>query len=340
LYAPLPFYTRRDNFFFQGSADLRYRTLTTSGNPETIGTYVPAVRFTAEYIRANPTTGDERGGGRIQFLWESDERGTRLNRLRLSEAYGFYRFLFPGVSATVRAGQFVLPFGLIAVYDTPLQPIQPLYERALGLRLDVGVMLEGDYGPYHYAASLTRGTGPNRQDEDSSGVLTFRLSRVIFAQIGKWRFGELQVGGSLLSGRLPVTDFSTELPPSGFTGANTADAYIKKTRFAADAIYTYGPFLGRGEIIFGSDDDEPVWGYFTEGNYTFIPRWTAVAYGRRWNFPQKPERAQTFGIGLNYNPAKDWVIRSLFEYEEQIPAGTDINRSVIRRFTIQTRVNF
>ncbi|GAB4466291.1 MAG: hypothetical protein OHK0029_37520 [Armatimonadaceae bacterium] len=340
LFAPLPFYERRNNYFFAGAADLRYRTLTSSGEDETIGSYVSAARFTGEYIRANPSTGDERGGVRLQFLLESDNRGTRLNRLRMSEAYVFYRFLFPGVSATIRAGQFVLPFGLIAVYDTPLQPIQPLYERALGLRVDTGLMLEGDYGPYHYAASITRGVGPNKQDEDSMGVLAFRLSRVLPAQLGNFRFGQLQLSGSLLSGRLPVTGFSTELPPSGFTGASVAAEYVKKTRFAADAIYEYGPFLGRGEIVFGSDDQEPVWGYFAEGNYQVVSRLTAVAFARRWNFPVRPERAQAYGVGLNYTFGKELVLRSLFEYEEQIPADGSLDRTVIRRFTLQTRLNF
>lgn len=340
LFAPLPFYEKKDNFFFAMNADLRYRTLSASGDKETIGTYISAARFTGDYIKANPKTGDERGGARLQLLWESDERGTRMDKVRVSEAYGFYRFLFPGVSASFRAGQFVLPFGLMAIYDTPLQPIQPLYEKSLGLRVDTGIMLEGDYNVYHYAASLTRGVGPNKGDEDETAVLTFRLSRVLPANIWGRRLGQFQVGGSLLSGRLPVTGFSTELPPSGQSGARTSNQYVKKTRFAADGEWVYGNFYGRGEIVFGSDDQDSVWGYFAEGNYRFARGFSAVAFGKRWNFPDKPERAQTFGVGLNYDLTKRLTIRSLAEYEEQIPADASISKTVVRRFTIQTRLDF
>lgn len=341
LFEPLPFYERKDNFFFDGAADIRYRTVSASGEKETVGTYVSAVRFTGDFIRANPSTGDERGGARLQLLLESDNRGTRLNRVRTSEAYVFYRFNFPGVSANFRVGQFVLPFGLLAVYDTPMQPIQPLYEKSLGLRVDTGTMLEGDYDVYHYAIALTRGVGPNKNDEDRTGVITFRLSRNVRLPAFKGRpLGRVQVGGSLLSGRLPVTGFSTELPPSGFSGSRGAQQYIKKTRFAGDAIYEVGRFTGRGEIVFGADDQEPVWGYFAEGNYQVATRLSLVGFGRRWNFPQKPERAVTFGGGVNYNLGNDLMIRSLFEYEEQIPEDASLRRSIIRRFTVQTRLNF
>jgi hypothetical protein len=92
LFRALPYYTRRDNYFYAGAVDLRYRTLTTSRTQQTIGTYIAASRFTFDYIRANPATGDERGGARAQLLLEADKQGTRLNRIRLSELYGFYRF--------------------------------------------------------------------------------------------------------------------------------------------------------------------------------------------------------------------------------------------------------
>lgn len=337
LFAPLPFYTNRDNYFFAGAADLRYRTLTSSQTHQTIGTYIAATRFTGDYIRANPRTGDERGGVRLQILLESDNQGTRLDRVRPSEAYGFYRFLFPGVSANLRAGQFVLPFGLIAVWDTPLQPIQPLYEKALGLRVDTGFMLEGDYGPYHYAGSVTTGSGPNRTDVDWSRVLAFRLERTFPTSLGQF-----QLGGSLLSGRTPRTAFNTLLPASGYTRAGKQDM-VSRTRFAADGQYLFGPVTARGEIIFGSDEQDAVWGYFAEGELAVTNRLRPVAFVRRWNFPQKPEGATTLAAGLFYDvPYQRYLftIRTLFEYERNTPLPAGTPAEVIRRLTVQTRLNF
>lgn len=342
LFAPIPLYPRRDNYYFAGNADLRYRTRTTNeANSETIGSYVSAMRFTGDYVRANPQTGDERGGARFQVLLENDNQGTALNRLRASEVYAYYRFLFPGVSASLRGGQFVLPFGLMAVYDTPLQPIQPLYEKSIGLRVDTGIMLEGDYGLYHYAASVTTGAGPNRVDPDGNRVICARLERTFVTE----RLGRFQVGGSLMSGRLPITAFDTELPPSGF---NRQGAYIDKSRFAGDGQYFYGRLVARGEIVFGGDGPNPVYGYFAEGNYQLgNTRATAVAFVRRWNFPIRPQSASTLGIGMNYNLGGGFILRGLFEYNRDVPAGgtadapqTGPNPLIVRRFTLQTRLNF
>jgi hypothetical protein len=342
LFAPIPVYPRKNNYYFAGAADLRYRTRTTNeDNSETIGSYIASTRFTGDYVRANPLTGDERGGARLQLLLESDDRGTRLNKLRISEVYAYYRFLFPGVSASLRGGQFVLPFGLAAVYDTPLQPIQPLYEKSVGLRVDTGVMLEGDYGPYHYAGSITTGAGPNRSDPDSRSVLCFRLERTFETR----RLGQFQVAGSMLTGRLPVTDFDTELPASGYS---TASSFVDKTRFAADGQYFYGPVVARGEIVFGGDGEEAVWGYFAEGNYHFPrTRATAVAFVRRWNFPMREQNVSTLGAGFNYDLGGGFTIRSLFEFERDVPppgaAGepqSGPNPRIVKRLTIQTRLNF
>jgi hypothetical protein len=332
LFEPLPYYTRRDNYFFAGAADLRYRTVRVSDDDDATGTYLPAIRLTGEYIRANPKTGDERGGVRVQILLENDNRDSQLNAVRFSEVYGFYRFLFPGVSANVRVGQFVLPFGLIAIYDTPLQPVQPLYEKSLGLRVDRGVMLEGDWGVYHYAGSITTGAGPNRPDLDNTWVYTFRLDRTFPTRLGRF-----QVGGSAMSGRGPVTSFGTELPPSG---QSRAREYVDRTRFAADGVYLRGRILARGELVFGADDQEQVWGYFGEINYRYRDRLTLVGFTRRWNFPEKPERVHTFAAGVNYDLGRGFIVRSLFEYERDVPSASALTPVTTRRFTIQTLLNF
>jgi hypothetical protein len=294
------------------------------------------MRFTGDYIRANPKTGDERGGVRFQLVVEDDQQGTALNRVRASEAYGFYRFLFPGVSANVRVGQFVLPFGLLAVYDTPLQPIQPLYELSLGLRVDTGVMIEGEYGKfYHYAGSITTGAGPDRRDINNNQVITFRLDRTFPTRLGRF-----QVGGSLLTGYAPITNFDTHLDPSGFSGAGNATDVVKKTRFAGDGVYHNGPFVGRGEIVFGSDDQNPVWGYFLEGNLRVLPHTTLVAYGKRWNFPNPPEHASTAGLGANFTIFRGFTVQTLFEYERDVPDDGLQNQIIKRRLTVQTLVKF
>ena len=106
-----------DNFGFRLEGDFRYRSVT--GQGERSGTYISAGRLTGDWVRANPNNRDERGGVRLQALLETNQRGTGIEAVRLSEAYGYYTFLSGGVSARARVGQFVIPFGLLAVYSTP-----------------------------------------------------------------------------------------------------------------------------------------------------------------------------------------------------------------------------
>ncbi|WP_309685974.1 hypothetical protein [Armatimonas sp.] len=332
LIGPKPFYRSPETWLFGGALDWRFR----NGSKDTRGGYIASGRYTLDYIRANPKDGDERGGVRLQVVSESEgPRGTALNRVRASEAYIFYRFLLPGVDATVRAGQFVIPFGLAAVYDTPLQPIQSLYEKSLGLRIDTGAMLEGSYGSYRYYVAATTGSGPNRSDFDGNKVVVMRLESMFRTQAES---GRLQLGGSILTGRGPLTTFDTQLPASG---TSSARQFIDKTRMAADVIYKLEKLQARGEIVFGADGQNPVWGYFGEGNLAIARHITAVGLIRSWKFGDKPQSATALGAGANYQFNRGITLRALYEYERDVPSKAAGGKATIeQRFTLQTRLNF
>ena len=316
-----------ETLVYSGAADLRYR----SADQETRGSYLAATRLQADWERAG-LTGGFRGGARVQLLLETDGLGTRADRLRASEVYGFYDFALQGVSARVKVGQFVLPFGLLAVYDWPLQPLQPLYEKALGLRVDTGIQLVGEYGPFRYAGSITTGVGPNRSDFDANKVVTFRLARTVFTP-----FGPFEVGGSLMTGRGPVTTIDTELPASGTSGARR---FVDKTRFAADGVYVFKPLTLRGEFVFGGDDEDAVWGYFAEADYEVTSRLSLIAFRRLCNFAQKPMSASSTGLGADYHFGNGLRVRALFEYQRDVPLPAGTSPLVVKRFTLQTRINF
>jgi len=64
-----------------------------------------------------------------------------------------------------------------------------------------------------------------------------------------------------------------------------------------------------------------------------------VVYSRTWNFPVHPQQYSSSGLGLNYHFMPGVVLRGLYEYESDTPL--DGSRSfVVRRFTLQTRLNF
>jgi hypothetical protein len=169
-------------------------------------------------------------------------------------------------------------------------------------------MLEGRYGDFRYAGSITAGTGPNRIEFDDNAVFAFRLARSVTLP----KIGPAEIGGSLLSGKLPRTNSNTLLYPSGTVETQSV---IKTTRFAVDGQLFRDPWTFRGEIVFGGNDNEPVYGYFAEANYRIQRDLSAVVYSRRWDFENDPSRATSIGVGGQYSPPLrigsqfQWVIR-------------------------------
>jgi hypothetical protein len=318
----------RDTVIFRGAADLRARET----DKEADSSYLAAARLTTDWVRRDVVSGRTQGGARVQFYLENEgPRSTGARRLRPSEVYGTYEFRLPGVSATLKAGQFALPFGLTAGHD-PLQIIQPLYENSLGLRVDMGVMLEGEYEPYRYAVALTTGAGPNRGDHDSNKMVTFRLERTLPTP-----YGRFTLGGSLLSGRGPLTTVDAQLPASG---TSRVRQFVNKTRFGADGQYEWNRLAARGEIVFGGDDEDPAWGYFAEGNFHATPRLTLVAMRRLWVFSDSIQIASSTGLGANYHFGDNFTLRALYEFQRDVPFPAGTAPRVAKRLTLQTRLNF
>jgi len=326
LFRPVPVYPRSRTVLAEAVLDVRSRPIGES--PRAL--LVPAGRLTLDGIVANPRDGDERGGFRIQWVGDpSSPRADRPDHVRLSEAYAFYKLLFLGASATIRAGQFVLPFGLAAVYDTTLQPFETLAGKSVGLRVDSGAMVEGDYGPFHYAGALTSGRGPNHVDDDGRPVLSARLERHFLTQSGR-----IQIGGSMLSGRLPETTPVTFLPVSGIAPGTPR---IDKTRFSADVQYAVGQLVARGEIVFGADVDRPVFGYFGEARWNVAPRVQGVAGVKRWDYRVRPESSHVAAVGVDFVASPGLIVRALFERERS--DGPVAGDPVFdHRLTVQTRI--
>lgn len=318
----------RDTFTVRGAADLRVRETDKEGDRS----YIAATRLTSDWIRRGGKT-----GARAQFYLENQgERDTNGgSRLRASELWVSREIRLPALAEPARltVGQFPIPFGLTALYD-PLQPIQPLYEKALGVRVDTGVRLDGDYGVYRYSVAATTGAGPLlRTGYRAGGAVTFRLERTVETELGRF-----VVGGSLLSGRLPVTGANSQLPASGTV--ENRYSLVNKTRFAADGQYLFGPVVLRGEVMFGGDGPNAAWGYFAEGNYRAADRLTLVAMRRLWNFADSIQVASSTGLGANYDVGRGLTVRALYEFQRDVdlPAGTAPR--VAKRLTLQTRLNF
>lgn len=330
-----------NSWLIDGVIDQRYRTATTGRTDQT---YTQAVELDAQ--RPIMVKGLSQGVVFIQGILESppDQYPPANTMARLGESYISYRL--PILQQTdsvvnVKIGQFPIALGLTPVYDSHLQIMQSLYDEAVGVRIDPGVAVEGQFqGLLNYEAALTTGVGPDRTDPNNTPIVSFRLGRLFSTD-----FGTVNIGGSMLSGTLPVTQvdpvtgFAPTLPESGY--ASAPYGYVNKTRIAGDAQWNYLNYTMRGEAMTGADNDTSVYGYFWEGEWRFAPGFSAVAARKYWNFGASNNQTQDNAIGLNISYGNNFAIRGLYEEQLNEPVDWPENQSHIRHvFTIQALARF
>ena len=115
----------------------------------------------------------------VQIIGETSPNAHGGRDAQIGEAYIQYRLplgLDSGDAASLKVGQFQVPFGLLATYDPHLRLMQPLYSQALGIRLDSGATVSGSfYGQLTYDFTITGGGGPNHLTfPEPPGRLPFR----------------------------------------------------------------------------------------------------------------------------------------------------------------------
>lgn len=170
----------------------------------------------------------------------------------------------------LRFGQAVIPFGLLADYDTHAQIVQTQYARTLGLRLDPGIGIQGDLHKTAYALWVSNGTGPYLMDNNRNKVVTARIAP-------KFLLGnaEMTWGLSGLAGVLPY--WPVDSMAFQMWGAWH---YQMKYRAALDNTTDWGPATIRLEAVAGRDSTfagPMVYGYYGELRYAFVDWLEALA---------------------------------------------------------------
>ena len=306
-----------DVLLISGAVDVRTRTSDTGRRG---GVFVNA----AELDFQHPITrkGSSRGNVFLQVLSEDPPDVPHGQDIQVGEAYVLYKLPVDSdfnSTAYLKAGQFQVPFGLLAVYDPHLLILQPLYAQSLGERTDFGLALSGRlYGYLNYDFSVTTGTGPNHIDVNPNRVVSFRLGRTFTT-----RNGVVNVGGSLLQGRLPNTDltadhpFAVELPPSGRVRADRG--FVSKSRIAGDGSYGFKRTTARGEVVAGADGDQRVLGYYAEADYRFTGRTSAALSRSLFVYPTGNSSATRESLGLTYASSSNLTFRALYQYLRDVP---------------------
>lgn len=158
--------------------------------------------------------------------------------------YGNAYAIFPlGIGKpNLKIGQQVVPFGLLADYDTHGQIFQTTYALALGERIDAGVSAFGILGPLDWWYMVSNGRGPNVMDQDENKVQTARLAIGLENATADMRFGL-----SLLRGVLP--NFSED-PLKDMMAE--PDTFLLKNRIGFDFDLAPTFLTVRAELIGGN----------------------------------------------------------------------------------------
>jgi hypothetical protein len=217
---------------------------------------------------------------------------------------------------SLKVGQAVVPFGLLADYDVHAQIIQTPYARTIGLRLDPGAGFEGVLGPTAYSFWVSNGNGPDAMDQDNDKVITARIApRFLFGN------SELAVGLSSLVGNLPSWPLESLGQMAGGPRSHT-----KKYRLGLDNTTDWGPLTIRLEAVVGKDSSlsQPlVSSGFAEVRYA-LTGWLepVVKYDE---YRPAAGRYRSIGAGVNFYPpgVSVFQLQTLFEKSWLVAGGTN-----------------
>lgn len=237
----------------------------------------------------------------------SDEKGDRLiaigqfdadhNFEKIRPYQTYLQYKGPLGKWNLRAGHYILPFGLLSDYDTErllLKTIEPL---SLGMKLDTGVELLGFWGDFDYAVSLSQGVGRNRFTEvDDDKLLTARIG---------WQGEDINVGLSGLIGEV-LTEKDSEIRQD--LGLNRF--YAK--RLGIDVTKHVERLTLRAELSGGEDNKRSVGGGIVKADYAFTPK---LELNLKYAYWQRDGSRNFSGAGFSYELFKGLFLRIADEYE-------------------------
>lgn len=258
----------------------------------------------------------------------TDMRG-RGRQMHFSNYYGVWNF---GLNKPkLQFGQFVIPFGTLAEYDTHPLVLQTMYARTLGVRIDQGLALVGYRGETDYWLSLTSGDGRGRTN--GSYAANLRLARDYERGDDAYR-----VGLSLLHGKQMPVFHPDALPVPHDMGMDEHMMLSRadKTRVALDLDWLRGVDNIRAELVAGWDNGDFVHGQWLSYNHPFSYDTDLTLQAEHW----RQRNGKVYGLGLALHHRLDELsgLRAVFEprwAQSDLEPGDSI-----RLFTIQYYKNW
>ncbi len=204
----------------------------------------------------------------------------------------------------VKIGQFVVPFGTLAEFDTHSLLLQTPYARTLGIRIDRGASLEGFRGDWDYWLSLTSGNGRAPHDSGYAAVLRLAHDRELGDDF-------VRTGFSYLEGKNMPTFPTSPMPmPMGMDSMVT---FADKRRLAVDVDWLHGIDNVRAELVVGTDGGDRVDGQWLYYNHPFSFDTSLSVQADRW----RQRDGTTYGGGIELRHRLDDYSGLGFSYEHR-----------------------
>ena len=237
----------------------------------------------------------------------SDEKGDRLivlgqvemehNFEEIKPYLNYLQYKGPLGKWNIRAGHYILPFGLLSDYDTERLVLQTLEPLSLGIKLDTGIEFLGYMRDFDYAVSVSQGVGRNRlNDVDNDKLVTLRIG---------WQGEEINIGLSGLVGKVLIEEDSTIRKEIG------SNSFYEK-RLGLDLTKYIGALILRGELLIGEDGNETVSGGLLKTDYALNPKLELNLKYAHW---QRDGERNFIGGGFSYELFKGLFIRIADEYQ-------------------------
>jgi len=207
----------------------------------------------------------------------------------------------------LRLGHFDPAFGMEPQVDTHGTLLQTLAMRDIGFKKDWGMGLEGSLSKFDYKTALQLGSGMSVYRKDGSFLMTSR--------IGSPPAQNFQYGLSFLYGNVLEYAGIWTLPRDNL---ESNKATLKK-RVGLDSQYLFGPYLFKGELVYGTDDYSDVLGYLGEIDYT-LPKYQNCELElqfQSWinDFGRSSSDDSTLTLGISYKLDQKTTLRAAFSHD-------------------------
>lgn len=242
------------------------------------------------------------------------------NTPRLVQAFMDYRV---NENLSIRAGQFLMPFGL---EGPEVITLNPAIERTLAVRRlntfsmfrDVGIQASGNISRLNYAIALVNGAGANQREQINPKDIVGRVGFQLFENV------EAGISGHLGNYRPDPADENYESRYRLGVDLN----------FAGDPVFLRGEYILRTENLPNGGDITMNGGYVLTG-YKFSRQFEGIARYEFYtpNTDVDDNLLQAYTIGANYYFVRRTRLSVNYEFRDN-----ELNPDFGNLFTIQLQV--